>query len=141
MRTVDLVSEVFVIHNFASAGVQYDNGTAIVMSEVTKRTENDVPGLGMPLSATTNWYVAVGWRIGKYTPMVRHVASRTNGSLITAPDQKGEGLILRYDVVRNVALKAQVDRYDASNPSAFKVPVAAAGQKVNVFSFGADFLF
>ena len=60
----------------------------------------------MPLSATTNWYVAVGWRIGKYTPMVRHVASRTNGSLITAPDQKGEGLILRYDVVRNVALKA-----------------------------------
>jgi hypothetical protein len=127
--------------NFASAGVQYDNGTTIVMSEMTKRTENDVPGLGMPISATTNWYVALGWRFGKFTPMVRHVASRTNGSLISAPDQKGDGLSLRYDVARNVALKAQIDRYDASNLSAFKVPLTASGQKINVFSFGADFLF
>lgn len=126
---------------FLSLGAQYDNGTAVVMSEWTRRTQGDVPGLGIPLIASTSWYVAAGWRIDKFTPMVRYAIAKADGSLVTYPTKPSVGLMLRYDAMRNVALKVQVDRYDASNSNAFKVPQATPGTKVDVLTVGADFVF
>ena len=126
---------------FLSIGMQYDNGSALVLSEWARRRENDVPGLGLPISATTAWYVAAGWRFGTWTPMLRYAAQKNDGSLVTFPGKPSLGASLRYDAFRNVALKFQVDRYDASSPDAFTAPSATAGTKVTVVGFGADFVF
>jgi len=126
---------------FLSAGLQYDDGKVIVLSEIAKRSEHDAPVLGEPLSASTSSYVAAGYRIGSFTPMVRYSHMNYGRSLTAAPVQNSEGLILRYDALRNVAFKAQIDRYDASNPTAFTVTQATTGKKINVLSVGADFVF
>jgi hypothetical protein len=126
---------------FVSAGLQYDNGTALVLAEWARRTENDVVGQNKPLASTTAWYVAAGYRFAKLTPMVRYSVLKDNGGLITYFDKPVIGASLRYDVVRNVALKLQVDRYDASNFYSFVNPATTPGTKVTVVSFGADFVF
>jgi len=48
---------------------------------------------------------------------------------------------LRYDVVRNIALKAQVSRPQAANSTYWVTSDPTATQRVNVFSLGADFVF
>ena len=111
------------------------------MTEWTRRTQNSAPVFGEPLTAGTQWYVAGGWRIDKFTPMVRYVSNKPATSLLEYKGRPSVGLILRYDVMHNVALKAQVDRYDADTSAVFKTPAAAPGTKVNVMSFGADFVF
>lgn len=126
---------------FIDAGVQYDNGKAIVLAEWVKRTENDIPGFGQPISAITAWYVGAGWRFGDVTPMVRYARIRDDGGLNAFPKQASVGASLRYELVQNVALKAQWDRYDASSQAAFIAPLATTGTKVNVVGFGADFVF
>jgi hypothetical protein len=129
------------LDKFISAGVQYDNGKAIVMSEWTKRAENDVTGLGKPVFATDSWYVAAGYRFGSFTPMVRYAHIRSNDALTVIPSQGSEGLVLRYDAIRNVAFKVQIDRYDASEADAFTAPQSTTGKKIDVLSIGADFVF
>jgi hypothetical protein len=126
---------------FLSAGVQYDDGKVIVLSEFAKRSEDNAPILGEPLSASASSYVAAGYRIGSFTPMVRYSHVKYGKSLTAAPVQNSEGLILRYDAFRNVAFKAQIDRYDASNPTAFISTQATTGKKIDVLSVGADFVF
>jgi predicted porin len=130
--------------NFYSAGLQYDNGSVIVLTEWAKRKEKNFAELGdVPLNEETAWYVAAGYRFGKLTPMLRYSKIKVDdtASLIKLPDNDVIGASLRYDVARNVALKLQVDRYDASNLYGFTAPAATKGTKVNVVSFGADFVF
>jgi hypothetical protein len=125
--------------HFMEVGGQYDDGRAIVMGEWVRRTENDVPGLGLPLTASTSWYVAAGWRFGSFTPMAHWAATKDDGSLLAAAATHSVGLSLRYDVARNVDIKFQVDHYDAAGP--FQGVTASTGDKINVFGLGADFVF
>jgi len=124
---------------FMDLGAQYDDGRAIVMGEWVRRTENDVPGFGMPLIASTSWYVAAGWRFGSLTPMAHWAGTKNDGSLLNSAATHSVGLSLRYDVARNVDLKFQVDRYDAA--SQFSPAAATTGTKIDVFAFAADFVF
>lgn len=134
---------------FTSAGVQYDNGTAVVMGEFAQRRQNDVPLLGRPLAESDSWYLAGGWRFGKWLPMLAY--SQTKDKL-TDVKTDATSVSLRYDLMTNVALKVQVSRYKALDSRAF---VSAAqdntllggskdadyNDRVNVFSFGVDFVF
>lgn len=131
---------------FTSAGVQYDNGQLIVMSEFAKRTQNDVPLLGRPLAKTDSWYLAGGWRFGKWLPMVAY--SETKDKL-TDVKVDATAVSLRYDVVTNVALKAQITRHMARDSRAFVNAATSSAfgtdadynDRINVFSFGVDFVF
>jgi hypothetical protein len=128
--------------NFTSLGLQYDNGKAIVLSEFAKRTENDFPYLNLPAQSGLEWYVAGGWRFGKLTPLLSYGAIDPNRSFTEPAGSFGTwSASLRYDVVRNVALKAEVSRAQAGNGAYWVTPNPASSERVNVYSFGVDFVF
>jgi hypothetical protein len=131
-----------VVDKFTSAGVQYDDGRAIALGEWAKRTENTGPGLPLPLTTSTQWYVAGGWRFGKLTPLLVYSKTMPNASL---ESPKGDfatwSSTLRYDIVSNLALKAQITRAQAANLIDWVTANAASNARINVYSFGADFVF
>jgi hypothetical protein len=128
--------------DFTSAGLQYDNGTAIVLSEFAKRTENDFPVLGLPAAASRQWYVAGGWRLGRFTPLLIYGSFKPSASITTPAGNFGTwSASLRYDVIRNVALKTQISRAQAGNQTYWFIQNPASDERVNVYSFGADFVF
>jgi hypothetical protein len=127
---------------FTSTGLQYDDGSAIVLAEWARRWENKVPILNEALTLSRQWYVAGGWRFGKFTPMVtygdylpRHSLSLTDGDFRTWSGS------LRYDVMSNVDLKLEFSRPESGNGSYFVLPSTTSGKRVNVYSLGADFVF
>jgi hypothetical protein len=127
---------------FFSAGFQYDDGKAIALSEWAKRIENDVPLVNLPVDMSNEWYVAGGWRFGKLTPLLMY--GKWDGGLsLLHPLETSATLSasLRYDIVRNVALKAQFSRPQVLNTTYFNTPNYASSERVNVISVGADFLF
>jgi hypothetical protein len=92
--------------NFIANDAQYDDGRAIVLTEWTKRTQNDIPIVNMPLAASAQWYVAGGWHFGKATPMVTFGEYLLNIQLMSPPGSFNNWSgALRYDVVRSVALR------------------------------------
>jgi hypothetical protein len=127
---------------FRAVGLQYDNGNAIVLGEWTKRTENNIPLLNIPSSASTNWYLGAGWRFGSLTPMFTYSEYKPIQSL-QAPAGKFNAydFSVRYDVIRNVALKVQVTRAQAGDTQFWLTPNLASNEWVNVYTLGADFVF
>jgi hypothetical protein len=130
------------VDKFTTLGAQYDDGKAIAMAEWAKRSQNTGPGLPLPLAGSTSWYMAGGWRFGKLTPML--IYGKYNNELALfgpkSSDASWSGS-LRYDLVRNVALKAQVTRAPASDGAFWVVDDPASTKHVNVYSVGADFVF
>ena len=130
------------IHDkFTSVGAQYDDGKAILLSEWSKRSENDAPILNEPLSASIQWYLGGGWRFGKLTPFVVYGRAHEEQSLLS-PDSSSSSYSgsLRYDVARNVALKAEVTRADAAS-GYWLTPNQVSHEHINIYSFGVDFVF
>ena len=128
---------------YTSVGFQYDNGKAVVLSEWVRSSQNLVPGLTIPASASSQWYVAGGWRFGKLTPLLSYSAYKPKQSLVV-PANASYGSwsgSLRYDVVRNIALKAQVTRAKAGDDQYWVIPNFASSASINVYSVGADFVF
>jgi hypothetical protein len=128
---------------FNSAALQFDNGKAIVLSEYAKRSENNVPVIGMQTEASKEWYVAGGWRFGKLTPLLMYGSFDPQKTLVY-PQTANYGTFsasLRYDVVRNLALKAQFSRAQAANESYWVASNPTSSERVNVYSVGADFVF
>jgi hypothetical protein len=128
--------------SFDAVGLQYDDGRAIVLTEWTKRTENDIPALDKPLAASTQWYVAAGWHYKQITPMVDYSVYKPATQLISPPgDFHSWSGILRYDIRQNIALKAQISRAAAGNTRYFVTPDFTSREYVNIYSVGADFIF
>ncbi|MFT3856142.1 MAG: porin [Aquabacterium sp.] len=148
---------------FTTAGLQFDNGSAVVMAEWTKRKMSDLPvngGLsggeepfyqgsgyaGRPLAKTDAFYVGAGWRFGSVLPMLTYGRTR---NLLTGVKNHELSASVRYDFMTNVALKAQVSRFNARDGQAFVTPAfstplgtdADYNKKINVFSVGLDFVF
>jgi hypothetical protein len=127
---------------FMSAGGQYDNGKAVVIAEWVKAKENDVPGFGEPLNASSSWYTAGGWRFGKFLPLVVYGRVKEEQSLLAAANTQGSwSASFRYDVVTNVAIKAEITRAQATNGLYWVTPNLASDEHINVYSIGADFVF
>lgn len=128
--------------HFHCVGLQYDDGKALLMSEWSKRDESNLPGLNKPLGDDTNWYVAAGWRFGKFTPLAMYSVFKVTDTILGNPTNNHSwNASLRYDVVRNVDLKLQVSRAQAADSAYWVVPNTASDGWVNVYSFGADFVF
>jgi hypothetical protein len=127
---------------FNTLGLQYDNGKAIVLAEWAKRTDTKAPILDIPVAASSEWYAAGGWRFGKLTPLLIYGKFEPSTSLVQPAGNFGTwSASLRYDVVRNIALKAQVSRAQAGNETYWVTPDTTSSKRVNVFSLGADFVF
>ncbi len=150
---------------FTNLGLQYDDGKALVMAEVAVRRMNDLPSAGpaaysgiqvgggltledvyagtvggKPLARTQSWYLAGGWHFGKFLPMVMIGQTKDQNSN-PQPTTNSLSASLRYDLVSNVAVKAQVGRYD-SRSAAFVMPTIDTDKRtVTVASFGLDFVF
>jgi hypothetical protein len=128
--------------HFHCAGLQFDDGRALLMSEWTKRDEANLAGLFKPLAEDTSWYVAAGWHFGKFTPMAMYSVLNITDSLLQNPaSYHSWGATVRYDVLHNLDLKLQVTRAQAANGAYFSIPNAASSERVNIYSFGADFVF
>lgn len=127
---------------FHCIGLQYDDGKALLMGEWSKRNESNLPGLTKPLGEDTNWYAAAGWRFGKFTPLaIYSVFDVTNTILGNPASYHTWSASLRYDVVHNLDLKLQFSRAQAVNAAYWVVPSTVSNGRVNVYSFGADFVF
>lgn len=141
---------------FSNVGVQYDNGKAIVMAEWAKRTQNDLPATapagyadyalgaylanlaGKPLTKESMWYLAAGWRFGKWLPMI----SYGNFKATVNPTQwASTNLSIRYDVANNVALKAQIGRHKAKDSTSFVMVSDTDPRSVTSVAVGVDFVF
>jgi hypothetical protein len=141
-RGLGLLSNYENADQFLSAGLQYDDGRAIVLSEFAKRTMTKAPVVNLPFLASDQWYVAGGWRVDKLTPMLIYGNWDAGRSLVGTPHSDASwSASLRYDAVANVALKAQLSRPEKSSQFFWASSDSPSVQRVNVFSFGADFVF
>lgn len=119
---------------FSSVGLQYDNGTAVAMAEATKRKNST------SIYNNKSWYVAGGWRFGKLLPMLSYgkLDVETENPVVKSNDSVG--VSVRYDVASNVAFKVQLNQIESTSAT-FINKSAATPSKINVASFGLDFVF
>jgi hypothetical protein len=119
---------------FTGAGLQYDNGKLLVMSEyVIRRADNNVVN-------TKAYYVSAGYRFGAWTPYATHAHIKYDPASVNAAwdPSTTNSVGLRWDFYKNMALKAQFDRADQSGQ---EFTTMANGKHVNVTSLALDFVF
>jgi hypothetical protein len=125
--------------SFRGAGIAYDDGKTLVQAEyVIRRTSND-SALDMD-----GYYVTAGYRLGAWTPYVTYSHYEPKGTLLTGlPSTRTMAAGLRWDAMRNVAVKTQIESTQNNglnfiNPGPESVPLA---RKVNMFTLLVDFVF
>jgi len=136
-------------------GVMYDPGQWFVMSEFV-----NYKGAGI-LTDGRSWYVAAGYRIGKFTPYVMHSEVKalfdeeTNGGPLNAAinttlqqsnaTQKSTSIGLRFDAMKNVDVKLQYDWVSPGATSGGRLgnvqPAYVYGKSLNVATVAVDFVF
>lgn len=143
--------------SFTGLGVAYDNGKLLVQSEYTIRKA------GGFLADTTGWYVLGGWRFGNFTPYAmvarQRVTSDTQYSGVSNPmlgayvngllasgntSQKSWSLGLRWDLAKNMALKAQYDRLRPDHGSTAGLLMSGSTSTLSarsVATLAMDFVF
>lgn len=139
-------SELSFHDTFQEVGLQYDDGSLVVMAEHVKRSTKD-----QRVQAAKSWYVGGGYRFGTVMPYAvvsQYKASFTLGpDLVSAgvnpPKAKGLALGLRYDFATNLALKAEFARYKNNSLYVFTDvdSPAVADKNIKVMSVALDFIF
>lgn len=146
--------------SFAGLGLSWDQGEWLVNAEYTqRRTASYVPD-------TNAWYLTLGRRFGSWTPyatlsQISQTSSNVDNTIppglspsldaaragvdgIVASQrraQKTQAIGLRWDMMRNTALKAQVDRIAPDGPGFFLHVPANFNQRVTVYSVAVDLVF
>lgn len=154
-RTNDLQLSAF------SLSASYDPGKWFVMSEFVQ-----FRGEGI-LADSRSWYVAGGYRFGTLTPYAVHARTRSdvaaepglpvpaaaalNAGINAALNSQFNGsqattsVGLRWDAMKNTALKVQFDHTSLGSGSAGRYanvrPAFQRGGSVNMFSVALDFVF
>ncbi|QDX82470.1 hypothetical protein B9N43_15235 [Denitratisoma sp. DHT3] len=157
-------------YSFTGLGGTYDDGTWQVQAEWTKLKFDSAL---MTSANNTGWYVTAGRRIGNFTPYASYLRNKKDGSsapiapaslaaipgygpilaggvnAFTAADQsqKSVSLGVRWDFMKNTALKFQYDRVITSPSDGFffegrtgQYP-AGFNKSANVVSAALDFVF
>ncbi len=149
---------------FTGFGAAYDSGDLILNAEYTmRRTESYV-------ADTDGWYGTVGYRVQKFTPYltISQVKFKDGNVNNTIPagvpalaalkggvdatltgqklNEKTTAVGVRWDVYRNIALKAQFERVKPNGSGMFvKVQPGSGfgtnGMSVNVYSLAVDTVF
>lgn len=130
---------------FTGAGVQYDDGSLLVMAEYLSRKFEGQPYDGAFDSNSS--YITAGYRFGPWMPYATFSQSKPKTTLINKKITAETSAVgLRWDAYKNVAIKAQFEK--TSPGFNFIAPTVGpftadprAFPKVNVFSMVADFVF
>jgi hypothetical protein len=146
---------------FSGIGVGYDHENWVANFEYTKRKTSSF------VSSTTGWEATLGYRVGKFTPYAVVSQLKVDSSNIknTIPTnagvqlatlaayvnaliarqnlaQKTDAVGVRWDVWKNIALKAQYDRVKVDGGVGLFTRVnGTMPSSVNVYSIAADFVF
>lgn len=94
--------------NFSNVGVQYDDGSLVVMSEYVTRRYSDAGKVN-----SDSYYISGGYRLGAFTPYATYAYFNPKGSYYrgaTTTPGITRALGMRWDAASNVAVKAQVER-------------------------------
>ena len=145
--------------SFTGVGIAFDHGNWVGGVEYTKRKTSSY------VSSTTGWAATGGYRVGKFTPYVvvsQIKVDSTNvdtaplaavPSLAAAVDstlagqnvaQKTDSLGVRWDVYKNIDIKAQYDRIkvgDGAKGFFNDAKPGFGGTTVSVYSVALDFVF
>lgn len=133
----------------------YDPGNWFVMGEYVGYKGDSI------LSDATSWYVAGGYRFGKFTPYLIHsdtkakVETETSGGAgavflnpginmalnQAAATQTTTAVGLRWDAYKNVAVKLQYDRLDVEKTARIKPMPGYVPGKIDLVTLGVDFVF
>jgi hypothetical protein len=142
----DVSSSGFLVRNdpqaIASIGGSYDPGKWFVLGEWV-RTPDAATGLYY------GWYVIGGRRFGKFTPYIDHAHANlaSAGTLGESPaiNQDTNTLGLRWDVLRNLDLKLQLDHTKLHGGGNYffvnQQPGFREAGTVNIVSLALDFVF
>lgn len=150
--------------SFTSIGIGYDNGDYFASGEFGKRAT------AMFINDAKTWYVTAGKHIGQWTPYVTYSTYRSDNpdsfsgsvnsdvnAIVTGMyqnnplDQSTFTIGTRYDLMKNIALKAQfdhvmTDKLSAGGSGKGMTQNATAAFKskdrtLNVLSLSLDFVF
>lgn len=132
---------------FTGLGVQYDNGTLLVMSEYVMRryTSNDASDKGFD---SDGYYVSAGYRFGSWMPYVSTSTFKPKGAFwktiyANAGNGKTNAIGVRWDAMKNTAIKAQIEETKGTPGAQLMVidPSFDPNKKVRAISVGVDFVF
>jgi len=151
--------------SFTGLGLTWDQGQWLINAEYTQRRTDTYA------SDTNGWYLTVGHRFGKFTPygtvsQLKQVSSNVDNTIPKAGfppatqaqlnflsanvdgvvagqrrDEKTLSAGIRWDVVRNTALKAQIDRITPNGPGMFLSVPSNFSNRVTVYSLAVDMVF
>jgi hypothetical protein len=124
-----------------SIGASYDPGKWFLSGEWIRAPDD---GFGL----FYGWYVIGGYRVGQFTPYIDHARAYMTqpGSLAIPPfiDQDTSTLGLRWDFMKNVDMKMQLDHTALhSDFNEFLINQQPGFHKtaINIFSLAVDFVF
>lgn len=153
---------------FVGVGANYDPGRWFLMGEAAKFDTRSIVG------AKKAWYASGGYRLGKFTPYLTYARIKAdsntsdpglslqglppqlvptaaflnatlNQQLNLLPRQRTVSVGMRWDFLKNAAVKVQYDRVDldpGSNGTFGNVqPGFQSGGRVQLFSAAVDFVF
>ncbi|MFA5496307.1 MAG: hypothetical protein WC247_16200 [Porticoccaceae bacterium] len=131
---------------FTGLGVKYDNGSLLVQSEYILRRWNG-RGAQDGYFDSDAYYLSAGYRFGAVMPYATFSHFRPDGEGYSTGDRRNAqttAIGVRWDAVRNLALKAQVEEARGFSGLQY-VPVAAGfaarAPSTHIFSIAADFVF
>jgi hypothetical protein len=132
---------------FSGVGLSYDKNNLVFNSEYVWGKRRD----GDNAISPTGWYASLGYRVGKFTPYL--VSSRFDldidialpggARMGLAVGQKTNAVGVRWDVMKNTAIKLQLDHVDGvGGGGQFMNPQPAlTGKSVNAIGASVDFVF
>lgn len=127
--------------NFTNFGLQYDDGSLVVMSEfVARRYSNQ------GLVNSNSYYLSGGYRFGSLMPYATYSHFSPKGAyyrrLTTSPGIT-QAVGVRWDVATNVAVKAQFERVRRTDVSFTQATMDfwSKTPSVNAVSLAVDFVF
>ncbi|BBI60805.1 hypothetical protein HSBAA_21110 [Vreelandella sulfidaeris] len=148
MKDVEIVSGGRAIQsgddNFYSAGLQYDNGTVLAMSEYIWRLW-DAEGAQDGTLDSEAFYLTAGYRFGDVMPYVTYSKFTPEGNGYVAQgssmdSRKTTAIGARWDVVTNLALKAQIEEVSGGVGDQFISDPSRQGREptTQVYSIALD---
>ncbi|MCC5881014.1 MAG: hypothetical protein JJU25_00050 [Halomonas sp.] len=148
MRDVEIISMGRAVNsgndNFISAGLQYDNGSLLAMAEHIWRRW-DASGAEDGALDSEAFYLTTGYRLGSVMPYVTYSAftPKGEGYPSSMDTRKTTAIGARWDVARNLAVKAQVEEVSGGVGDQFlgNLEHQMRQPTTQVYSIALDFIF
>lgn len=121
---------------FSGLGLQYDNGKLLVVSEYLTRRNS------AHLFDSNSYYASAGYRFGSVMPYVTGSHIEAKGSRNAGGSGSTQAVGVRWDALKNVAIKTQLERLKPTSQYVHYTTAFNANKpKFNVLSVTADFVF